>query len=127
MTDPDTNRKNAIAFYELMFNACEPKTAVDRYVGSDYIQHNPHVETGKQGFIDYFERMARDYPGKKVIIKRTVAEGDLVVLHCHQVWPGDQDYAGIDIFRFDGDGKIIEHWDVLQTLPAESANDNGMF
>lgn len=127
MSNPDQNRENAIAFYEMMFNACEPRRAVDTYVGDDYIQHNPHVATGKQGFIDYFERMARDYPGKKVIIKRTVAEGDLVVLHCHQIWPGDQDYAGIDIFRFDDTGKIVEHWDVLQTLPSKSAHDNGMF
>ena len=121
------NTRAAIDFYEMMFNACEPRRAVERYVGADYIQHNPHVGTGKQGFIDYFERMARDYPGKHVTVRRTVAEGDLVVLHCHQVWPGDLEYAGIDIFRFDGDGKIVEHWDVLQTLPEHSANPNGMF
>lgn len=61
--------------------------------------------------------------------KRTVAEGNLVVLHCHQVWPTDanKDWAGIDIFRFDEDGKIVEHWDVLQVVPAESRHENGMF
>ena len=123
----DRNRRNAIAFYEMMFNDCEPRKAIERYVGAQYIQHNPHVADGKQGFIDYFERMARDYPGKSVTVKRSVAEGNLVVLHCHQVWPGDLEYAGIDIFRLDEDGKIVEHWDVLQTLPTTSANENGMF
>lgn len=127
MAHPDTNTKAAVAFYAMMFNDCQPARAIEMFAGADYIQHNPHVRTGKQGFIAYFERMARDYPGKKVIVKRTVAEGDMVVLHCHQIWPDDLEYAGMDIFRFDDQGKIVEHWDVLQTLPATSAHDNGMF
>lgn len=125
--DPDRNRETAVAFYDLMFNQCRPREAIERHAGDDYIQHNPHVETGKDGFIAYFERMAREHPGKSVEIVRTVAEGDLVVLHCRQSWPGAEDYAAIDIFRFDDAGGIVEHWDVLQTLPAKSANPNGMF
>ena len=127
MTDPEGNKRNVIAFYEMMFNEGKPREAIERYAGADYIQHNPHVADGKDGFIAYFERMAAEYPGKRVDVKRAFAEGDHVILHCHQIWPEGLEYAGIDIFRLDRDGKVVEHWDVLQELPEHSANDNGMF
>lgn len=127
MTSPEQNRQNVVDFYTMMFNDCKPAEAVERYVGDDYIQHNVHVSSGKQGFIDYFERMAAEYPGKHVDIKRSFVDGNHVILHCHQIWPEGLEYAGIDIFRVDDAGKIVEHWDVLQVIPSESANDNGMF
>ena len=127
MTQQDRNKQNAIAFYELMFNDCQPAEALNRYVGAEYIQHNPHVRDGKVGFLAYFLRMQAEYPGKHMRMVRAVAEGNLVVLHCHQTWPGGHDYAGIDIFRFDDQGKIVEHWDVLQEVPEVAQNDNGMF
>ena len=127
MSNLEKNKRNAQAFYDLMFNQCKPREAIDRYAGDQYIQHNPHVGDGKEAFIDYFERMAAEFPGKQVHFKRAIAEGNYVVLHCHQEWPADEDYAGIDIFRFDDNGKVVEHWDVLQVVAAESKNDNGMF
>ncbi|MDH5911736.1 nuclear transport factor 2 family protein [Vibrio splendidus] len=120
------NKENAIAFYRTAYMG-EPAKAVELYVGDDYIQHNPVVADGKQGFIDYFEEMSRDYPKKDIEFLRIIAEGDQVALHTRQTWPADEEYVTMDFFRFDSNGKIVEHWDSIQVVPKESANNNSMF
>lgn len=122
----DANKHNAIAFYRTAYLG-DPVAAVERYVGDDYIQHNPAVGDGKQPFIDYFEEMHRDYPGKRIEFVRAIAQGDLVALHTHQIWPGGDEYVTMDFFRFDENGKIVEHWDAIQAVPGETKNGNTMY
>lgn len=120
------NKQNAITFYRTAYLG-NPSEAVEKYVGAEYIQHNPAVGNGKQAFIDYFNEMAKDYPEKQIEFVRAIAEGDLVSLHTHQTWPGNDQYVTMDFFRFDDNGKIVEHWDSIQKIPDESKNANSMY
>lgn len=120
------NKENAIAFYNTAYLG-QPKLAIEKYVGNEYIQHNPAVANGTQGFIDYFERMQKEYPENSIKFVRSIAEGDLVSLHTHQTWPGNDQYITMDFFRFDDNGKICEHWDAIQQIPEKSENPNTMY
>jgi len=124
--DLEAIKQNAIEFYRTAYLG-EPAKAVAEYVGAEYIQHNPLVGDGKQAFIDYFTEMARDYPGKTIEFVRAVAEGDMVALHTHQTWPGDEEYVTMDFFRFDDNGMIVEYWDSIQAVPDEAKNGNIMY
>ncbi len=124
--DFDKNKKNAIAFYKMAYEG-NPQKAVELYVGSAYIQHNPDVADGIEGFIGYFERMQKEYPQKSIEFVRCIAEGDLVALHTHQCWPGNEEYVTMDFFRFDEHGKICEHWGAIQKIPENRANQNSMY
>ena len=125
----ERNKAHVIAFYDLMFNQCQPALAIERYAGATYTQHNPEVPDGKAAFITFFEKMAVEYPGKSIRFKRVFAEGDFVTLHGEHVFPGPQggSWAAIDLFRLDENGKLVEHWDVLQKVSGQSANGNGVF
>ncbi len=122
----EENKKNAIAFYKTAYEG-NPKAAIEKYVGNQYIQHNPDVADGLEGFISYFERMQNEYPNKSIEFVRCIAEGNLVALHTHQTWPGNDQYVTMDFFRFDDNGKICEHWDAIQQIPKQSANQNTMY
>lgn len=122
----EQNKANAIAFYRTAYEG-DPHKAIEEYIGDQYIQHNPDVEDGTEGFIRYFERMQLEYPEKSIEFVRCIAEGDLVALHTHQTWPGNDQYVTMDFFRFDANGKICEHWDAIQQIPPNSKNPNTMY
>jgi predicted SnoaL-like aldol condensation-catalyzing enzyme len=122
----DRNKKNAISFYKIAYEG-NPRKAIDLFVGDKYIQHNPLVGDGIEPFIEYFNRMAKQFPDKSIEFVRAIAENDLVALHTHQIWPGGEEYVTMDFFRFDEKGKIVEHWDSIQKIPDKSANNNTMF
>ena len=122
----EQNKGNAIAFYKMAYEG-NPAKAVELYLGNEYIQHNPDVADGLQGFINYFERMQREYPEKSIEFVRCIGEGNLVALHTHQTWPGNDQYVTMDFFRFDENGKICEHWDAIQQVPKKSKNLNTMY
>ena len=130
----DRNTRTAIAYYTLAFNEGKPRLAVEKYVGLDadgnklYTQHNPFAQDGPEAFIAFVEFFKGLFPGLHVDIKRTIAQCDLVMTHAHVTTSAtDLGNAAMDIFRFDRHGKIVEHWDAVQPVEANSANDNTQF
>jgi predicted SnoaL-like aldol condensation-catalyzing enzyme len=127
IADLERNKRTVIAFYSRAFNDHEPADAVAKYVGSEYVQHNPDTPSGADAFIQSASGFIAKFPQVSVEIKRVIAEGDLVVTHdLIKTSPEDRGMAGADIFRL-RDGKIVEHWDVRQPVPETAANDNTMF
>ena len=101
--------------------------AASQYLGSEYTQHNPTAADGPEGLRGFIDFLKARYPEQRGEIKRVIAEDDLVVLHVHSTrGDGTPGRAIVDIFRVDG-GKVAEHWDVIQDIPAQPANSNGMF
>jgi predicted SnoaL-like aldol condensation-catalyzing enzyme len=127
MTSLERNKKSVVAFFTQAFNDKQPAEAVAKYVGKQYIQHNPDTPDGAAAFIEETKKFIAHSPGVSVEIKRVIAEGDFVVTHdLVKLAPDDRGLAGIDIFRLEN-GKIVEHWDARQPIPEKSANNNTMF
>lgn len=127
-TTPEQNKQNALAFYEMAFNQHKVQEATEKYIGREYLQHNPTVADGGKAFIDAFVPFLKAHPKSKAEIKRVIAEGDLVMLHVHSTLDeNDRGEAVVDIFRFDENGKIIEHWDVIQAVPEKTESGRSMF
>jgi predicted SnoaL-like aldol condensation-catalyzing enzyme len=124
----ERNKATVVAYYTTAFNDKKPEEAVARYGGPVYIQHNPLAADGFDAFIAFVKQFTTANPQLHVDIKRVIAECDLVVTHSHLTLnPSDRGSAVADIFRLNRKGKIVEHWDVIQAVPATSANDNTMF
>lgn len=126
-TMEENHKKIVRDFYEMAFNQHKPAEAAKIYIGHHYIQHHPGVPDGAAAFYGYFENFFREYPKYHVEIKRVIAEGNLVVLHLHgRKDDQDRGRAIVDIFRLEN-GKIVEHWDVIQDVPEKTAGSNTMF
>lgn len=127
MTTTDQNTTLVAGFYRQAFNDGEPELAAARALGASYRQHNPGAPDGADAFVGYVHQMRARFPDLHPEIKRTVAEGDLVVTHSHiHLTPGDRGLAVADFWRV-VDGRIVEHWDVMQNVPEQAMNDNTMF
>lgn len=123
----ESNKAVVQGFYDLAFNQQRPGEAAAKYLGATYRQHNPGAADGAEPFVAFVMGFVKAFPKLRVSFKRTIAEGDFVALHSHFVRePGDRGLAVVDIFLLDG-GKVVEHWDVLQEVPATAANSNTMF
>ncbi|WP_329118880.1 nuclear transport factor 2 family protein [Streptomyces sp. NBC_01465] len=122
----ERNKQIVVDYYRTAFGG-DPEKAIADHFGDRYIQHNPDAADGPEAFIGFVEWLRGTYPELRLDIKRVVAEGDMVVTHSHLILrPGEPGRALADFFRLE-DGKVVEHWDVIQEVPAESANPNGMF
>jgi predicted SnoaL-like aldol condensation-catalyzing enzyme len=120
------NKEMVLAFYDLLINKKDFNAAA-RYMGADYIQHNPTAATGVDGLRVWMTDFYRRLPDLRANVRRVIAEGDLVALHVEGTnGPGLGGSALVDIFRV-RDGKIVEHWDVIQPIPKEALNNNSMF
>jgi predicted SnoaL-like aldol condensation-catalyzing enzyme len=123
----EMNKKTVLEYTDLVFTQHKPEEAVAKYQGPYYRQHNPGAKDGAEAFIGFVKWFAQTHPAFQLDIKRVIAEGDLVMTHSQLVpAPGERGTAVVDIFRLEN-GKIVEHWDVVQEIPATSANSNTMF
>jgi len=124
--DLEQNKKIVVDFYEKAINQKDFEAA-SKHFGPRYTQHNPVAADGPEGLKAFLQFLKENFPSSKSEIKRVFADGDYVILHVHAVRePGARGSAIVDIFKLEN-GKIVEHWDVVQPIPEKAANSNGMF
>lgn len=121
------NKKIAVDFFNVLLVEKKPREAFERYAGKKYIQHNPVADDGWDGAINFLSDWFAKNPRAIIQIKKVIAEGDLVAIHHHmRTSPEVRGTAAVDIFRIEN-GKVVEHWDVVQPIPEKSANPHPMF
>ena len=129
MTDLERNKQVVVDYYTTALSG-NPQKAIADHFGPRYVQHNPGAQDGPQAFTEFVNWLRGEYPDVQLNIKRVIAEGDMVVTHSHlDLEPGNPDNPGralADYFKLEN-GKVVEHWDVIQEVPKTAANDNGMF
>jgi predicted SnoaL-like aldol condensation-catalyzing enzyme len=124
---PETNAEIAVGFLNLAFNDHDVETAFTRYVGQPYRQHNPHAPDGADDSAAFLSRWITATPDLALRVHRVIADGEFVAVHSHLTLDtSDTGSAVVDIMRIVG-GRIVEHWDVVQSVPENTAHDNGMF
>jgi predicted SnoaL-like aldol condensation-catalyzing enzyme len=123
----EENKKVAIAFFQKALNEFDVATAVKLYGGKSYKQHNALIEDGWEGLTKFIGWIRDNFPQARLNLKHAYADGDHVILHSHWIrTPGEPGEAVVDIVRLD-QGKLVEHWDVIQPIPDSAANKNSMF
>ena len=121
----EKNKKIVVEFYQKLFGD-KDISIIDQYIVKDYIQHNPIAADGRQALKDIAAKWLANQPKSVVDFQQVAADGDLVFLHIKTKTPSGKDLSLVDIFRLK-DGKIVEHWDVMQEVPDKSANPHPMF
>lgn len=122
----ERNKRFVCEFYDVIINQKDFEKAKE-FMGPRYKQHNPLVKDGPEGLGEFLAFLREQAPQAHSEILRVFAEGDYVILHVHSLRkPDTNGRAIIEIFRLEN-GLIDEHWDVIQEIPDESANPNGMF
>ena len=122
-----SNKQVVLAYHDLVFNQHQPRLAAELYIGAPYTQHNPYASQGKEQFVRHFEAFFREYPAFRVAVKKIVADDDYVFVHVHtKKDTSDSGDAVVDIYRLK-DGRIVEHWDVIQKIDSEARNPQAYF
>jgi predicted SnoaL-like aldol condensation-catalyzing enzyme len=126
MADLESNKRTVFEFFDLMFNQKRVDLAMERCVGPTYTQHNPDVGDSREGLETFVRGLLAEFPDFHVTVVRAIAEGDVVAAHTHATrTPGERGVVSMDMFRLEN-GRLVEHWDVIQEIPETSANSNGM-